>query len=328
MNIESRIINFDALRLILSVWVMIAHYCFLFSFDLGVHEVILNPDTPVTMFFVLSGYLIVSAKLKSQKMIFLLNRIVRIYPAYLVVIAMCTIILWQLSDQLSYTNILKYVLHNAAFANFMMPSFGDALIDNRVNAINGSLWTLKIEVAFYVFVLMFSCCIKSRVFWVLIMLSSIFYQFIIGKIVGHEWESILQRQFPGQLVFFGLGASLYLYFETRNSFHALIMFAVMASSVVVLTDHMIAVKMLLCTVVLYSLRTLRQITLLKHDVSYTIYLVHFPIIQFAYASFGAELGVFGHVILVLTILSAAVLVTICVEKPVLLWWKKRAVSRP
>jgi peptidoglycan/LPS O-acetylase OafA/YrhL len=105
-----------------------------------------------------------------------------------------------------------YVLFNLALSNFSAPSLPGVFLSNSVAAVNGSLWTIKLEVAFY--------CLVPVIVWMvrrwgyLSVLSAICLLSIAWKIgftvaAEHfhaEFLLKLGKQIPGQLAFFAGGA--------------------------------------------------------------------------------------------------------------------------
>ena len=143
--------NFDILRLILAILVFFAHWNILTSQDIS------NPlfhlsGFAVDMFFVVSGFLIFwSFDADQNKKYFYIKRFFRIFPLYAFLIILQTLFFIGFSDG-NALGIIKYFVVNIFFLNFLAPSVGTTLGSLEVNAINGSLWTLKNEVAFYVLV--------------------------------------------------------------------------------------------------------------------------------------------------------------------------------
>src|SRR5690606_39839636 len=86
------------------------------------------------------------------------------------------------------------------------------------SAVNGALWTLKIEVMFYLSVPVIVWFLRRIGLWqgllALYVLSAI-YSYVIG-IIAMERGGLfveLQRQLPGQLMYFIAGGALYYFFE-------------------------------------------------------------------------------------------------------------------
>lgn len=110
----------------------------------------------VTIFFVLSGYLVTLSLLRSPHLwVFARRRIVRIYPALLVVCLLCVLVLGPALTQLSVGAYLqdgttwKYLKTATALnIKFNLPG---VFTDNPLpNVINGSLWSLPYEIKCYV----------------------------------------------------------------------------------------------------------------------------------------------------------------------------------
>ena len=87
---------------------------------------------------------------------YFLKRARRIYPAYFCIVLICAVLgiffsayswreYWSLS-------LLKYIAANLFFLNFLQPNLPGLFESNTLQAVNGALWTLKIEVMFYLFV--------------------------------------------------------------------------------------------------------------------------------------------------------------------------------
>lgn len=75
----------------------------------------------------------------------------RIFPLYAFLIILQTLFFIGFSDG-NFTEIVKYFVANIFFLNFLAPSVGTTLSGLEVDAINGSLWTLKNELVFYALV--------------------------------------------------------------------------------------------------------------------------------------------------------------------------------
>ena len=116
----------------------------------------------VTIFFVLSGYLVTLSLLRSPNLlVFARKRMVRIYPALLVVCLLCVLVLGPAVTQLSVGPYLQdgatwSYLKTATALNikFTLPG---VFADNPLpNAINGSLWSLPYEIKCYIVLVVLS----------------------------------------------------------------------------------------------------------------------------------------------------------------------------
>lgn len=151
MNLLKLDNNFDIIRLILAILVFFAHWNILTSQNIS------NPffhlsGFAVDMFFIVSGFLIfLSFDSAQTKKHFYIKRFFRIFPLYAFLILLQTLFFIGFSDG-NGLEIIKYFIVNIFFLNFLAPSVGTTLSGLEVDAINGSLWTLKNEVVFYALV--------------------------------------------------------------------------------------------------------------------------------------------------------------------------------
>jgi len=105
-------------------------------------------------FFVISGFLLTWSLARNPSLkAFALKRFFRIYPLYAVVILLQAAILTAEAGTLGNGiagELARYLAANLVFANFLQPTIGGTLAGLRVDAINGSAWTLKVEIACYI----------------------------------------------------------------------------------------------------------------------------------------------------------------------------------
>lgn len=147
--------NFDLLRLLFAVTVLLVHSYGLSGFrQLSIFTDFLSSTVAVKAFFVVSGFLIFMSYERSSSIAsYAKKRFRRIYPAYFTVVMLCAIGLIIVSsksagDYFSF-DWIKYIYTNLAFLNFLQPTLPGVFDSNKISAVNGALWTLKIEAMFY-----------------------------------------------------------------------------------------------------------------------------------------------------------------------------------
>jgi peptidoglycan/LPS O-acetylase OafA/YrhL len=174
---------FGFLRLALAVLVIFSHSFPLGDFGIDELETLTHGKhtiglVAVAMFFVLSGFLITRSASRSPSVSrFLWHRFLRIFPGYWVCLFVSAFIFAPLIAYVEYGTLLRvfsaprtpphaYVIHNAALfhlndfsfmglVNIWPQSIAGLLSRNPVpHIINGSLWTLPLEVACYLGVAM------------------------------------------------------------------------------------------------------------------------------------------------------------------------------
>lgn len=295
--------NLDLLRLILASVVALFHvYALSGLAAFSGFEKYLSPHFAVRSFFVISGLLIYRSYARSSSFrSYIEKRVRRIYPAYFTVIVVAALALVTLSTlpPLQYfgTGFWKYLGANLLFLNFLAPSLPGVFATNSLSAVNGALWTLKIEVVFYLFVpIIYYLC--SR-FGTKKTLAGIFFLSCLWKYGFALLDSLhgsgtldamddprsiyakLDVQFPAQLVYFIAGILLYLYFD-KLKFHFRSIACIMA--VLFLIDHFWGkenLDVLWITGLVFVFGFWRYFgNFAKYgDFSYGVYIVHWPILQ-------------------------------------------------
>lgn len=273
--------NFDILRLILAVLVYFAHWNTLSAQNIEIFIFKLS-GFAVDMFFVVSGFLIFwSYENDQNNKNFYIKRFFRIFPLYAFLIVLQTLFFIGFSDGNSF-EIIKYFIVNIFFLNFLAPTVGTIFSGLEVNAINGSLWTLKNEVAFYVIVpLIFMLYKRFGIIFLLIMyILSVIYMFTVDY-MGIEK---LLVQFPAQLRLFTIGIICYVIFTKFNKNNIYLAVAISFFLILFFKDLMYFKYMIypifIGVFVIFCAYFIKHIKV-DFDFSYSFYILHFPVIQLA-----------------------------------------------
>jgi peptidoglycan/LPS O-acetylase OafA/YrhL len=221
------------------------------------------------------------------------KRVRRIFPAYSTVILLCAFLFYFVSTKSfdEYFNIefIRYIVFNLFTLNFIQPTLAGVFESNPLQAINGALWTIKIEIAFYILVpLIVYLFSKSNKLFILITiyLFSIIYSMVLMGLFESTSLQIylkLEKQIFGQLAFFVSGALLYYYYDlfSKNSLYML----VVAVSILLIDNFLIDIYFLyplaLSIVVIYFATQLKYLGDFGRfgDISFGLYIWHFPIVQ-------------------------------------------------
>lgn len=287
--------NFDLMRFWLAFIVFLSHsYQLSHMAALSILEEVFSSEIAVKSFFIISGFLIFMSyeNSKSNKSYFV-KRIKRIYPAYFFIILICTFLGSALSslswlDYFSSLQVLKYVIANLLFVNFLQPNLPGVFEHNTLQAVNGALWTLKVEVIFYIFVPIAVYGFRKWGRWPLLIIfyfSSLAYSITMqhfAQKTGASFYLELQRQFPGQIIYFIAGATAYYYFNYFVKYaHFLIVLAVFAFILRSWLPWTGIQPLALGIIVIYLAYVVPALGHFNKygDFSYGIYIVHFPLLQ-------------------------------------------------
>lgn len=287
--------NFDLLRLLLACAVLLVHVATLTgSGELKFLKELLSAKVAVDGFFVISGFLIFRSFENTASLNeYFGKRLRRIYPAYFFIIVLCVLIGCVITSSTlnAYLSIetLKYLVYNLGFLNFLQDSLPGVFDSNKFNAVNGALWTIKIEVAFYLCVpLIVALMRRFNLLMVLIVIYTLstiyFYAFnFYAEQYQYPFFSQLARQLPGQLRFFVSGAILYYFLPFFDQKKKLILLLSVAAFILgnYLTAFGALYPFAVAVIILYLALFVPQLIDLSKigDLSFGIYIFHFPIIQ-------------------------------------------------
>ena len=284
--------NFDGVRIGLALIVFFAHLGILTDAPEFISfKYVFDSAFAVKGFFAISGFLVGRSYLSSGGLAdYAEKRIRRIFPAYISTILFCLLISavttsLTFSDFLASPQTLKYIVANLSLANFLQPTLPGVFDGNPMQYLNGSLWTIKIELMLYFcippLILLYRKCGAVKISVIMFALSVAWAWYFEHAYRG-LWGAEIARQFPGQLSYFIVG--LLLSFDQRIL--ARLKYVALMSVVALLVFDDWRFKLFLdpiayATGVLYlSILAMRNLGIGRFgDISYGIYLYHYPIIQ-------------------------------------------------
>lgn len=315
MNVHSQN-NFGALRLYLATTVFLYHI-----FALSQNEHLwalsgLDPEFAVRGFFVVSGYLIAGSAMRARTVgDYWRNRALRILPAYWAALILGVLLAAVSVQPLDLSKLwsgatARYLVANLIFLNFLAPDIPPAFAQNAYHAINGSLWTIKIEVGFYVIapllVRLFSW--RRPLLWlVIIYCASVAYLVSLEQLyvlTGKDSFLFLARQLPGQMSYFAVGMAWHLVTNRNQANLARIFFA--GSALFLVARYVspvspwltpMAIGAMILSLAYWPCRLSRLEDF--GDLSYGVYVYHFPVLQtmIAFGIFASTSSAIGGAVL-------------------------------
>lgn len=330
--------NFNLLRLFASLQVLLFHT--IEHFNITNHGLSYFRKFPgVNIFFVVSGYLIYLSLERNKNNLkkYIFNRIGRIYPA-LWVSTLAVFLTFLISGYMKFKDILNmksilYFIGQISFFQFWTPQL---LREYGVGTPNGSLWTIVVEIQFYILLVILCYIINKNISWIMVAVLSIFsnifigkmdddmiltkllnvsifpylYLFVLGVILAKNKEK-LKKYINGKVVIWFVIFNMYLYiFNTCPSYYfdfnsliANILLGILSISFVFSGG-------------VFS----RYIN--KIDISYGIYLYHMIVINYFIEVYGVENSKDRTIICLLIILVLSLASYFFIEKPFLKKFQK------
>lgn len=337
--------NFDLIRLLAALQVLIFHATHHLDAPLNSQAinwaVSLFPGVPI--FFFVSGFLISSSfETNNSLRDYTLNRVLRIYPALIVCLGITVALLAStgyLQREFSGKEFLMWVVCQMTFLQFFNPDF---LRGFGVGVVNGSLWTISVELQFYVLVPCLYALLtrlENRGKRSDLVIAGLLLLFL----VANRWYFAVEDSAPVHLAYklmgvsfipwfymFLLGVLAQRHFATLHQLlagkglyllgaYVFLMFAISPFGVVhgnALGPFSYVVLALVVFSCAYSLPMLSRKLLRGNDISYGVYIYHMPVVNVL-----LELGFRGRPVDVVTATALTVLLAcfswFVVERPAL-----------
>ncbi|MCA5004091.1 acyltransferase family protein [Sphingobacterium bovistauri] len=311
--------NFNLIRILAATQVLIIHTCNHYGYDSWfINALRCFPGVPI--FFFTSGFLIGTTFIKNQEKglkVFYINRFLRLYPAlwFCIILSLFSVYVSGYFDEASFSisNFLTWILAQGTFLQFYNPEF---MRDYGVGVLNGSLWTIAVEIQFYLLtpILYFFSRLRFPFNFMLFIISILINVWLI---FNNNWDNyfvkLLFVSFIPWIYMFLIGfyiaknKSLTLHWVKKvNIWVVLLAYIVSMNFIgnykVNSSDaiHPIAVILLSILVFKFAYMNLQMPQkirdyLNKYDLSYGVYIYHMPIINlllFNFSYFGTVNKIF------------------------------------
>ncbi len=328
--------NFDILRLLFASMVVFFHVGILSQLPaFAWTQRFVSATFAVQAFFVVSGILVTMSCEKSSSLwSYASKRIRRIVPAYVTVVvgaALCLSMLSELplEEYLTSPALLRYLGFNLILSNFAAPTLPGVFVHNHEHDVNASLWTIKIEVAFYCSVPLIVYAVRRwgyRPILAVLFVTSLAWKggfLILAAKTAHPIYAKLAKQLPAQLAFFMGGAWLYYQAREKRRAPALVLALLALPAYILIEDELalVVVQPVAVTAIIgWAALNAPKIPPIApgSDFSYGIYLYHFPFVQaFVASGLLARHPVLSLLALICIVATIAVLSWRFVERPFL-----------
>jgi peptidoglycan/LPS O-acetylase OafA/YrhL len=246
------------------------------------------PSIAVDIFFVISGYLIVASYTKHNNSYnYFKARILRIYPALVVAVLFC-IFAGAFSTSLSVSQyfmnpeVKEFLFTNVFALNGIKFNLPGVFLNNPYPiSVNGSLWTLTIELRLYVLVLILGILslLKKNHFNILFYLSlTTLFFFYESSILANNLRNI------ELILLFFTGSFLYLNKNSIESYFKIwIAITILCGVNFLFSWNVFLLKSLWLAFSVILLATHKRLTnhklIFNNDYSYGIYIYAFPVQQ-------------------------------------------------
>ncbi len=298
--------GFDALRWIAALMIVVSHYMILAETGWGIS---MHTREAVQFFFILSGMLTYRSFIaKPGTLSFYKRRARRILPAYLGVILFCFLVgvlftELPLRQFFAHNDTGRYLFWNVLMLNRLQPTLPGVFASHVNPVMDGSLWTMKFEVAFYILLplaayFLRKCSQRGR--WILFASAFLLLVLMQATSIFFAYQDsiwgLLSMRGASQAVCFLCGMMAWEAYDLISE-HRRIVFPI-ALAVAVLSYFLWPVRILwplVFTVLIVLIGTrCRPLNVFNRlpRITYELFLIHFPIVQSA-----VEIGLperFGH----------------------------------
>lgn len=289
--------NMDIMRYVLSVAVIIAHINILAGHDFYFP---ISSFEAVGGFFALSGFLMYPNYVHHDNFLnYTKQRARRILPPYVFIVVFCAVAFVAVStlsigEYFINAQWWKYLIANIFFLNWLEPALPCVFDGPQYYnpAVNGSLWTMKVEWCLYFSVPVFIYILRKfrfnrQWFAIAIVLISISYRIWLTymfSVTEKPIYEILARQIFGQLAYFYCGMFIFFNKDRLQKYYIqLFIFGLILyflSYINWITQCLFnpaaiaAITLSVCFIPI-NINFLQRYT----NISYEMYLFHYPVIQ-------------------------------------------------
>lgn len=254
-------------------------------------------DLAVDVFFILSGFWITISLFRTNSLKeYFIKRIKKIFPMYLLVVIVCSVVFYffsklSLSEYFLSSKFWKYIFFNFITLNFVAPSLPNVFGEIPIN---GSLWTIKVEIAFYVLLPLFFLIINKLcrqkdnekkyinygllIFYILSVAYSVVMPILCNKF---SLPVSLANQFPAYLSYFIAGMFFVINWDFINEhINKMIIPAIFIIVLHFVIQTAFLLPLALCVFIIFIAFRVKVFNNIGRivDYSYGMYLVHYPII--------------------------------------------------
>ncbi|WP_291060894.1 acyltransferase [Hyphomonas sp.] len=282
--------RFDLIRLLLAASVFAYHAAALSAFapggplETGLAHL---AELSIQGFFIVSGALVAGSLARSASLPdYAGKRVRRLYPAYALVILVPAAISFALTRD--GPGVLRYLAANLSFLNFLEPNLPGLFAHNRFTEVNGALWTLKIEVMFYITLPLILLVLKALrgAWWVGILaiyVAAEAWAALMPGLADAHLGQALARQLPGQMAFFAMGIAIWKSeAHLRRRWRALGLSGALLLAATLMHPALEPLRALALAGLISAIAFAPGPALNAArfgDISYGLYIIHFPVLQ-------------------------------------------------
>lgn len=292
--------NFDFLRFLLASLVIFTH-CFALTGDIRQDPIFpytnrVLSEIAVCGFFVISGFLIQTSLNRSSSVkTFLTKRVLRILPGLLVAVLFTVFCIGAWASSMS---IVQYLSHATTwrylFSNILLlpvqPTLPGVFEHHVETAVNGSLWTLRYEIFYYLATAaLFFVSMRVRQLGIALVGLLCIVGFCLGRygLISNEGSLAKFLFYLFNLGAYFMAGSLLSFYTTqlhrRKSLYALISGIVFIGSLLMYSKALLPVNMLAFAVFIITLglhyTPVLHFSKYTGDISYGTYIYAYPIQQ-------------------------------------------------
>lgn len=329
--------NFNLLRLLAALQVVfvhgLEHLHVKNEIALFIKSVVVYfPGVPI--FFLISGYLISMSYEKNPNIkVYAKNRFLRIIPGLYASFFVGLLILWYFGqfNEISVMDVLPWIVAQLMLFQFYNPEF---IRDFGVGVINGSLWTISVELVFYIILPLLYLFLQKDFYKRLLFLSiiSLGFYYYINYVSANIliYEKLIKVSILPYLFYFLIGMFFYKKREFTQSYLEDKMFVYLALYALVCYLHVDffvydvfrqLVFALFVFSFVFSYKNLSYRLMKHNDFTYGVYIYHMLIVNVFVQK--EHLGGVEYLMMVLVFSAlCGILSYFLIEKPFLSMKKK------